>query len=242
MTKLEQILQECRKDLGSEILGQAGEFVNSSTESLKSGLLYVLAQNPGSIANEDDSRTVGDDIEALMNNAPNKYYSEVWGASRRTPLQERYIWLMNHLSELFPEIGDSAEIFVSNLAFVRRSNLKMPIAEYNTLISACWICHQRLLRIVRPRIIMTIGNNSNNSAFEYLYRKHRDLGGTEFYDETTSGHGGYELKVFRSELLMEGGQLSVIGLPHLARYKITQYPEAVVWVEKQVAKALDGET
>lgn len=83
--------------------------------------------------------------------------------------------------------------------------------------AACWPVHQRLLAVVRPRVIVTLGKGDSNSAFALLNATCGCPPSRTFSDEGV--HGG---KAFEARGLDLGGEdrldATVIGIPHPSWY------------------------
>jgi len=166
--------------------------------------------------------TVRASIDALPTKTMNNYLDEAWAATQKSwpkgeaPLQQRVVWLLEQLG-LNPR-----KVPCSNLIFVRSAEIAgLP---FNELADLCWKVHERILKIVSPKILLVFGN-SEPSPYTYLYER---LSPTE---EKTfpSGHGNWSCRSFNAK------GVTVIGLPHLSRYKVIGKDEVVNWIKEHNA-------
>ena len=197
-------------------LDQSGAFLYSSHDTIRPGEVYLLGLNPGG----QGGPSLKGRLDTLLSREENAYLDEAWdngGGSYKpgeAPLQKRVNWLLSQLG------SDTRDVLSTNLIFMQSRDASGVSIEHAKL---CWPVHEALLSIVRPSIILTIGNSSF-SPYGYL---HTLYGGSQRY--TTSGHGDWSLKGFNAQ--MPWGEVFVAGLPHLSRYDPTDKQYVVDWIK-----------
>ena len=203
------------KPLLASIASRSGRVLYSAASTLKPGPIYLLGLNPGGDpATHHD--TVSESLEELPERHLNAYLDESWagqpvGCSR---LQRRVCWLVQQL-------GLSVRsVCASNLIFIRSGDSSG--SGYPQTAKLCWPVHERILRIVKPKVILVFGN-SGISPFRFLQAHY---GATRLVS-FPSGHGNWQCFGFE---LPSG--VRVIGLPHLSRYAVNKHPEVAEWVLK----------
>lgn len=219
MSNATELRDLARRELAS-IANCSGGILYSSAETLQRGTVYLLGLNPGGdpkkLCGEDN--TIGHSIETLPDCKDNAYLDENWtdrGAGKgKSPLQRRVCWLLTQLG-LNPR-----DVCASNLIFVRSS--RAGGSGYPETATLCWPVHERILRIVQPKLILTFGNSAI-SPFRFLQDHYQVTDPKRF----SSGHGNWQCYGFSTP---DG--VKVIGLPHLSRYAIDKHHEVVEWMKK----------
>lgn len=204
------------------ILDESGYVLYSSADSLKPCPIYLLGCNPGGSPDDQAEATVRASIGALPAKTMNNYLDEAWAATHKSwskgeaPLQKRVVWLLEQLG-LVPRT-----VPCSNLIFVRSAEIAgLP---FNSLADICWRVHERILNIVSPKILLVFGN-SEPSPYTYLFEKLSAADEKSF----PSGHGNWSCRSFKAN------GVTVIGLPHLSRYKVVGKDEVVNWIKEHNA-------
>jgi hypothetical protein len=208
---LRRLAREASGDLGP-LADEEGAFLYSSAETLVLGDLYILGLNPGGVPGRDGATTIEQSLEDLPRRTKNEYL-QPWDDGRggtyppgRHPLQRRLRWLVAELGY------DLARVCASNLIFVRSQVQEG--AEYRKRASRCWPVHERILKIVQPKMLIVYGNGEM-SPFQWL---RHDLDGPQAaatLPGVESGHGKWECLAIRRSLT--GREVTVVGLPHLSR-------------------------
>ncbi len=204
------------------ILDESGYVLYSAANSLKPCPVYLLGSNPGGSPEDHAEATVRASINALPTKTINNYLDEAWGATQKSwqegeaPLQQRVVWLLEQLG-LSPR-----KVPCSNLIFVRSKEIaNLP---FNPLADLCWKVHEQIIEIVSPEIVMVFGN-SRPSPYTYLYEKFSPTAEKTF----PSGHGNWSCRSFKAN------GVTVIGLPHLSRYKVIGKSEVINWIKEHNA-------
>jgi len=197
----EQILDVSKEHL-KDLLNRTGSILYSSFHTLKKGEYYLVGINPGG----SGGQTVGEHIEQLPKQESNAY-NEQWERGRsgklygpgQHPLQKR-------LRSIFRELGvELDDVCASNIVFFKSREVK-ELNNINDLAEDCWPVHQVILKVVRPKYILTFGALPFSIFSQEL--KFVSL------QPTDSGHGNWVIRTARSE----DGQQFLVGLPHLSRY------------------------
>jgi hypothetical protein len=204
------------------LLDLSGEILFSAVDTLKEGDLYICGLNPGGVGDAPHHHTIREDLGMLPHKTSNNYLDESWGQSGRryprgaAPLQRRLQWLVRELGY------NLREVCASNLIFARsRGEGGSGYPEYARI---CWPVHERILRIVRPKMLLVFGSGVK-SPFEFLQQNSKRLSKA---DSIYSGHSPWYCKAFRAEI---GDQeIVVVGLPHLSRYKVVGKDQVVEWI------------
>lgn len=195
------------KEILKDYIKESGSFLYSGNKSLKKGDIYLIGFNPGG----SDSRTIEEDLNSFPTKTENSYLDEEWDNKRgsisagKSPLQSRIKWLVEKLGY------DLRTVCSSNLIF-KRSKDAVGVS-YNSDADRCWPVHEKVLKIVKPRLILTIGNSSK-SSFDYILTKMK-VSNSEI-ELFESGHRNWKIKKF--ETVINGHKICVVGLPHLSRY------------------------
>lgn len=207
------------------LLGLSGEVLFSAVDTLREGDLYICGLNPGGSGDEPHQHTIRESLEMLPHKTSNNYFDESWRHYPRGahPLQRRLRWLVEQLGY------DLREVCASNLIFARSPG--QGGSGYPEYAEICWPVHERILRIVRPKMLLVYGNGAK-SPFEFLYG--RSIGPSPI-DSIWSGHHGWDCRAFQTEVAGQG--VVVVGLPHLSRYNVIGKAHVVEWIASHLSKA-----
>ncbi|HYW93068.1 MAG TPA: hypothetical protein VFA95_11535, partial [Gammaproteobacteria bacterium] len=184
----------------------------------------IFATNPGG----DPEQLSGPDY-AIGNRVFAKHHELTVGWKDQhayTPLQQRLRGLLKDTLGL----EDIAAVPYTNLIFQRTSNTS---GLDWSLADKCWPVNELILSLVRPRLVITIGNGLGNSPYAYL--KHVLEGDAE--QSAPSGFGRYRLRYATAR--HDGYPVSLLGLPHLSRYPVTSpaYGNARAWIQARAMEA-----
>lgn len=200
------------------LLDCSGEVLFSAMHTLKEGDLYICGLNPGGSGDEPHQHTIRESLARLPNKTSNNYFDESWRG--RPPgtyrLQRRLRWLVEELGY------DLREVCASNLIFARSPG--QGGSGYPERAEICWPVHERILRIVHPKMLLVYGNGSK-SPFGFLYK--RSIGPSPI-DSIWSGRHGWDCKAFRAGIVDQ--DVVVVGLPHLSWYNVIGKSQVVEWI------------
>lgn len=204
-----------------EYLNVSGSILYSSHNTLRRGDIYLLGFNPGGESDGKDNK-LGYEIDNMLSYEDNAYF-ENWGnGAGCSPLQQRLFWIFKKLENDSYSLNN---ICASNLIFLRSTNVKElkechKSENWSKLLDNCWKVHEKILSIVKPKLIITFGNGSV-SPYSYIYDRYRD--GKE--DLLESGHGSWKIRSFSAQLLDR--KVTVVGFPHLSRYSPSTKDESI---------------
>ena len=201
------------------LLERNGTILYSSAETLRPSPVYFLGLNPGGDPTELPEHTLRQAVAELPTKTTNDYLDKSWAGSApgKSTLQIRVCWL-------FEKIGfQPRQVCSSNLIFVR--SVSAAHLSFRNLAEQCWPVHNEILKIVRPRLILTFGNSSS-SPYTFI----RERLGASPEECFPSGHGTWQCRAFVTR-----SGVRVVGLPHLSRYAIHQHPEVVTWLHQFIA-------
>jgi len=202
------------------ILNKPGSVVYSSANSICKGDLYMMGLNPGG----SDKGTINQLIDELSTKTSNSYIDERWGTTTKKyekgkhPLQKNYINLTKYLN-------NSQEVFSTNLIFTR--SIDQSGANYPLNADLCWPAHQQFIKIVDPKCLLVFGI-SQISPYSYIKNKYK----LPYIDKIFSEHGNWYCFATNGEI--EGKNRLVIGVPHLSRYTIANYPRVMQWIKNKI--------
>jgi len=198
------------------LLERKGELIYSSHETLKKGDIYLLGLNPGG----EGFITINEHLDKLLIKDTNSYLDESWKngistwAEGEAPLQKRVDFLITSLGYKTKDVCASNLIFVTSKS---SSEINYGLAGY------CWRFHEKILEIIKPKIILCFGI-SDVSSYSYLLSLYE---GAE--EEIPSRHGNWKCKAFTTNI--DGRKTTVIGIPHLSYYNIIDKKEVIKWIK-----------
>jgi hypothetical protein len=203
----------------SDIIDNSGAVLYSAWETVRPGEMYIMGLNPGG-----DPEIIRDSIRGELNSIKTgmrscNAYLEPWRPNSRTPLQVHMINLIECINR------NIEEICASNLVFLRSRNQSG--VSFN-LADLCWPVHQYIIRIIQPKYLLVFGNGAL-SPYSFLRKKH-----FQFYnympkeDVIDSGHGVWKCRAFQTTI--EDSKMTVVGLPHLSRYRADDKPRVIDWL------------
>ena len=197
-------------------------FYSNPFTTLEEGPIYTLGLNPGGTPTDETIFQL-EDMTFFQNN-PNwsEYLSEKWKSKNgqygpgEAPLQGR---VREVLGFILKEIGREPKIektFATNLYFFRSPDGKM-LQKYGRGNYDCWKYHERFLEIIRPKIIVCIGNSRSFSPFSELANRYKiNLPSTNIKPL----YGTFWLKSFFLERpSWDREKVLVLGLPHFSRFE-----------------------
>ena len=226
--ELESLLEEIGADL-ERWQDESGGVFYSGRSALVKGDFYLMGLNPGG-----DPKTTKISIDESLKQwkgekDPNwsAYKDENWvnddNDKSKNGTARHQVRVRDFCENLLRK--DFRTIFSANSLFVRTTKEihlreKRP-EEYEMLLADCWKVHQRILSIVRPKIIVCLGNGPNSSFLKLRdwlkvspeYVKAQDFPnpkrGRNFYirwfDKPTKSENKQEFNSF---------DFRVVGVPH----------------------------
>ena len=192
----------------------SGRVLCSAAETLRPGPVYLLGLNPGGDPSIH-AETVADSLAELPFRKENAYLDESWRGrpNGESLLQRRVQWLLTQLGLAV------RDVCASNLIFIR--SIDATGCGYPQTAAQCWPIHDRILEIVKPKLIVTFGNSAI-SPYRFLHDFHRPAQVVS----VRAGHGNWRCLGFE---LPNG--LKIVGLPHLSRYAIDRQPHVIEWIK-----------
>ena len=115
----------------------------------------------------------------------------------------------------------------SNLIFIASRNSKE--LNFGNLANICWQLHEEILEIVKPKIILAYGIQKPKSSFEFLRNKFKPQ--PQEIEKIESGHRNWNCYSFKTE------EFTVIGIPHLSYYHISNKNSVLNWIKAKYEKA-----
>lgn len=199
-----------------------GRLLYSGLGTLSPGRLYLLGHNPGGDP-DTESDSPAAHLAKLVGKSPdwNEYIDGVWKPGGRVcapgdaPMQKRVCHLLTGIGVPVRTICASNVIFV-------RSRVSSHLDNQAQLAERCWCVHQFILERVRPAGILSIGGRP---VFEFIRNRGRLLSRPEKFQ---AGHGAWVC--LAAQIQIGNRSMAIVSVPHLARYAIDRYPEAVHWV------------
>lgn len=212
-------LAEFAQEHLSEHLHRSGSIFYSLPNALKAQDILVMGYNPGG----DEGPALKKEIDAKFARTVNHYLdnwhqrkgqdaagNQQYRESKQFPLQRRLQWLVG-------ELGHSLEtVCATNLIFFQ-SHRSGGVNHKNDS-EVCWPVHERILAIVKPKIIVAIGNGGTSAYTALKQRLRSHEGFQEMTPDMASGHGSWKLRAFQVKL--DGRSLTVLGFPHLSYYAV----------------------
>lgn len=215
---VEQFIADAKADLG-EFVRESGSVLYSSPKTLKPGDVYLLGINPGADPDGLDDPNIEDHLDKLPSTDMNSYLDGEWDRGRigQDPFQVRVVWLLQSLGY------DPREVCASNLIFSRSHG--QGGSGYPATADRCWPVHQRIFRIVQPKLVICLGN----LPFDYITGR---SGYNGLHEEVPSGHGDWQCRAQRVNI--EGRLTDVVSVPHLSRYNVIGNPAVAKWIKTKL--------
>ena len=218
--QLNDFIRAVKGDL-SRVLDQSGRMLYSSTKTLKPGDIYLLGVHPGPDPGGIDGKNLADNLDSLSGETADSDPIGYWdqGRSEKNELQRRVVWLLESLGY------SPGDVCASNLIFMRSAGEEG--CGYPQSAAICWPVHERILRIVRPKLILCFGRKPLN----YLVR--RLPGSAAPLEHFPSGHGTWKCRATRKGVA--GQFVTIASVPYLGRYDIARHPLVVDWIKSKVS-------
>lgn len=202
---------------------KSGLLLNSGSETLKKGDFYFLGLNPGG---SPDGITGKDKIQNHLFKEQqdfNEYLEGIWSPGGKTKLPGQAV-LQKRFQYLFSSLGvDPRNVCGSNLIFVR-SRRANDLKEQKTLANKCWVVHEYIISLVKPKAIFVLGE----SPFTFVKNKIQKIK----TDSCMAGHANWKCDLFKGMLLNE--EVLLFKIPHLSIYAIDKHPEVIEWIKQHL--------
>ena len=221
---INKFLKDCKEILGDDYLSKSGEFIYSATNTLRKGDVYLLGFNPGSSPDDKTQRTIKEDLENFESTTINKTLDEFWSDDKKStkPLQDILPQLIHYLLDI-----DLREICQSNLIFARSIDATS-LDDFMSHADKCWPCHELILNIIQPKLLLCNGSGEKNSSYSYIGKKFEvnDLEWKEHGNTTASW------KVFNTTILKR--ETIVVAFPHTSYFHKRKDIEGEKWFKERI--------
>lgn len=199
---IENFIQNSLSDIDL-IAGHDGEVVYSAESTLGKGDFYYLGLNPGGAGHVK----VGEHLRRFNGRKENAFFDEVWSNRNGHPAQGGAT-LQRRVQCLFDDFFKcgTRNVFATNLIF--KTTPSAATLNYG-LAGYCWRVHERALKIVHPKVIISCGNGSSGSAFSFI----SDIYDGKCHEEK---FGNFSMKTTTVKIF--GENVLVLGFPHLSRF------------------------
>jgi hypothetical protein len=255
MMTVEDVRALVDEQLGPRGLAElSGSVLYSGIDTLRPGPFYIMGLNPGGAPTEGTSSIASSIHERRPWSA---YTQDCWVPACTDPnpcghvgkegrVDPRHLSRhQKHVGTLISALGTRPEeVFATNAIFARSKDEASLKAQADGMNSwkwwrASWPIHQRFLREVRPRWIITLGKGYGTSPFSFLMdvaNVKRNLVRTFGDDSKRDG------RWFMAELPLDddGATLTVrvLGMPHPSYYEIS--PELAETLRAEAAALVSG--
>ena len=213
-----------------DLLDSSGRVLYSAFRTMQAGNLYILGINPGGDPVTLAANTIRANLTALPGCTENAYIDENWG--KKGPGNGKVQRRLRYIVESI--LGEKlADVCASNLVFVRskRSESVKDVA----FAHKCWIVHRQILKLVRAKIILSLGNGPG-TAYQYIRRfAHDPAQSCSAEDSRLSGYSNWRCKSF--DATIDGRVTRVIGLPHPSFYLMEGKVDAISWLREKAERA-----
>jgi hypothetical protein len=233
--------------LGDELLDASGGVFSSGPATLKRGDFYIVGHNPGGDEQETVYKdlTIRKDLEKWKKNG--HYWSSFFPTDdhwREDGGDTAHQWRVRDLGELLNGNDQGIrKIFCSNAIFVRtRSSDLLKQVAFQDYRERCWRVHKLCLAIVRPKLIVCLGNDErdNASSFSLMKEWMGAQGSTVHREDCRHPHHLRPKYVKWFETTVTVGSQEdqsplpcrVVGVPHPSRFEIVKLDRIRSLLEK----------
>ena len=203
----DRVISAVRQHLGDDS-NKSGDVLYNGWDTLRpSNGLYIMGFNPGGDPTQIETSVV-ESLEKLNDNHCS-YKDECWRKSCPDCQNKEHFGQSRHQSrvkQLAQVLGcnNIREAFAANAIFIRGNP-----QESLEIFKKCWPIHELFLSIVKPKVILCLGNGEVMSSFALLREK------LALKPDQIRSHG--QVKVFSSAIAVSGGETinsHVIGVRH----------------------------
>lgn len=198
---------------GKKVLEEVGDVFRSSWDTMHEGNIYMLGFNPGGKGGE--GCTVRESICKTEEKGWSDYYDERWGGKEcgqhRHQLNVKKYLEKESLNLPIKSVPASNVLFVSGETVEKTKDRTLDLEP-------CWLVHKAALKIIKPKVILCLGNGEHRYKSAYAYIRSRV--GMEYKDCSRCGN----IKWFECsprllyEATADSPMILVIGVPHPSRF------------------------
>ncbi|MBX3329937.1 MAG: hypothetical protein KF722_06025 [Nitrospira sp.] len=224
----DQIISEVIHRLSNDAKKPGSVLYNGWNTLCPSHGLYIMGFNPGG---DPDQIEISVIKSFELEDDYCSYEDECWRKSCPHGCQKHRGQSVHQrrVKELAQVLGYKIrEVFAANAIFVRSKN-QNDLDERERLFDKCWPIHQIFLSIVKPKIILCLGNGERSSAFAFLKEKLK----------AKESHVG-NVKAFLSEIPLADGETirsRIIGVRHPSRPWFNPVRDLRLFLEMQDSSA-----
>lgn len=208
--QLKALVSGCAK-----LANEKGAILYSGWSTLKEGRFYILGLNPGG----NDGHSVYHDI--INTTEHYSAYQEGEWSTDYVNYSKGCAPHQNRVKRIIESLGIEPNNVLCTNAIFKQSRNKSGVSWQN--FEDGWFIHQFLLSIVRPKVIVCLGNGASLSAFSLLHQK--SMGSPE-RSYLPGGHHDSRYafmkgRGFSGTFDLNGSQLKnvlVLGAPHPSRF------------------------
>lgn len=151
----------CAQTLLEPIGQRSGAVLYSGADTLRQGDIYLVGYNPGGA---EERETIAGSLATLRPTGND--WCNPWGAGDQfLPIQLRVHSVFRALEV------DPASVFTTNAIFVRSGRTGSLKDPWELWWAHCWRVHQLFLSVVRPRLIVCLGNPCTSDLLQTPIRK-----------------------------------------------------------------------
>lgn len=214
-----------KEHLGSEA-NVSGASLYTGWDSLQPAYVYLMGLNPGA-----PPETTGTSIlqeTSDTKSAWNPLTQENWPSSLQKGIVDILRLIGPHLCSAN---GDLRDVFWANAIFERSvsaKDLKHPWRAWER----CWPVHQYFLSIVRPKLVLCLGNSDSLSAFSMVRQKLENPDDRSYSYLGPAAQGSFRSgKWTQGKFRLPDGtthRATVVGVAHPSRFHVpSAFSEAI---------------
>ncbi|HAJ21573.1 MAG TPA: hypothetical protein DCL95_16185 [Rhodospirillaceae bacterium] len=213
-----------KQNLGA-LVHESGASLYTGWDSLSAGNLYAMGLNPGG-----DPGSIGKSILQETESTPyshNPYSDEDWGGGMGTAPHQTSV-----LKTIELIVGrKNVDFFATNAVFARSVDANQ-LSNPWQLWDLCWPVHQFFLSLIRPKVIICLGNGDNVSAFRFMRSKLEPVEAQSYsYLDHTTSEKFRAGKWTRGSLSLSDGseiETTVLGVAHPSRFQVPTVFETAI--------------
>ncbi len=213
-----------------------GEVVYGPASSLRRGKFYVLGLNPGGegqLSPTGTAHTVGSHLGLMLDRSIHSVWDEDWiKGMEPDPARFGAHRYQRGLAEILRRLGvgeeEKRQVFTSNLIFTTTPTAAHLRDDFEALAELCWAAHELFLDVVRPEVVICVGNGGKHSAYGWVLAKLASGAREERFRVI-----GHQVSTYVASGTLGGRQVKVLGLPHLSRFNVAA--DAVKWAAQRAS-------
>lgn len=221
-------------EFSREELAAGGKIFYNGPAAFRPGRFCIYGLNPG--IPKPGRVTEGQSLQENISDFPSKNGNDNYGSidksDKPSPLQRRFRTIVDDY--LYGERPET--VVTTNIIFRRSRSLSDLGMPFEQAAARCWPIHERILNIVRPRLILAFGSGFH-SAYWWLSGQMPEKFCTGWRAEErrlASGHGGWKVCCVRGTLM--GRPTTLVGMPHLGRYKPHPESEGMMMLKQEISQ------